>query len=262
MNAISDLLAEYDAQLRSEAETPSAIDVRILGPLRLVTFSQGRGFITYRDLGKTPAEGIRDLVGGALSHYRANALITSVKWKARSHDHAPGLHEALVEHGFLAGESEAIMIGEARALAEDVALPAGILLHTIRSEADVNRMAHMQADVFEDFDAASMARALIERLARNDGMELWVAEGAGSIISCGRLEPVKGTAFAGIWGGATRPEWRGKGIYRAVTCARAKSALAAGKRWIHSDSTEFSRPILERAGLLKVSSTTPYVWKR
>jgi len=32
----------------------------------------------------------------------------------------------------------------------------------------------------------------------------------------------------------------------------ARSALAAGKTLIHSDSTEYSRPILERSGLFGV----------
>jgi N-acetylglutamate synthase-like GNAT family acetyltransferase len=91
-------------------------------------------------------------------------------------------------------------------------------------------------------------------------MELWVAEADGEIVSAGRLEPVPATEFAGIWGGATRPEWCGRGIYRALTAARARSALVLGKRLIHSDSTENSRPILERAGLVKVSTTTPYLW--
>ncbi len=71
-----------------------------------------------------------------------------------------------------------------------------------------------------------------------------------------------GTDFAGIWGGATLPAWRGRGIYRALTAARARSALARARRLIHSDSTEFSRPILERSGLVKVSTTTPYEWHR
>lgn len=35
-----------------------------------------------------------------------------------------------------------------------------------------------------------------------------------------------------------------------------------GLRLIHSDSTEFSRPILKRSGLVKVSTTTPYEWTR
>jgi predicted GNAT family acetyltransferase len=107
-----------------------------------------------------------------------------------------------------------------------------------------------------------MAEALLHRLSLNDGMQLWVAEVAGRIVSAGRLEPVVGTTFAGIWGGATRPEWRGQGIYRALTAERARSALAMGKSLINSDSTEYSRPILERAGLVKVSTTTPYHWRR
>ena len=94
-------------------------------------------------------------------------------------------------------------------------------------------------------------------------MELWVAETAdGEIVSAGRLEPVANTDFAGIWGGATREPWRGRGIYRALTAARARSALARGKTLVHSDSTEYSRPILERSGLVNVSTTTPYLWRR
>jgi GNAT superfamily N-acetyltransferase len=77
-----------------------------------------------------------------------------------------------------------------------------------------------------------------------------------------RLEPVAGTEFAGIWGGATREEWRGRGIYRALTAARARSAIERGRSLIHSDSTEYSRPILERSGFVRVSTTTPYRWRR
>ena len=62
--------------------------------------------------------------------------------------------------------------------------------------------------------------------------------------------------------GATLPAWRGRGIYRALTAERARSALRLGRTLINSDSTEFSRPILERSGLVKVSTTTPYTWTR
>ena len=132
----------------------------------------------------------------------------------------------------------------------------------VTSEPDVRAMCAMQAEVFGDPDAEETANAVLRRLATGDGMQLWVAEADGQIVSAGRLEPVAGTEFAGIWGGATRPEWRSRGIYRALTAARARSALALGKRLMHSDSTEFSRPILERAGLVKVSATTPYMWRR
>jgi len=154
------------------------------------------------------------------------------------------------------------MIGEAHLLAVDVPLPAGVQLRRVTTEADVRAMCAMVAAVFEDPNSDEEANALLRRLTVDDGMELWVADSQGQIIGAGRLEPVRGSQFAGIWGGATRPDWRGRGVYRALTAARARSALRAGKTLIHSDSTEYSRPVLERSGLVRVSTTTPYRWRR
>jgi len=137
-----------------------------------------------------------------------------------------------------------------------------VTVRRITEEADVRAMSAMQDEVFGDPVSGEMANDLLRRLSLDDGMELWVAEAKGRIVSAGRLEPVRGTDFAGIWGGATVKEWRGRGIYRALTAARARSALRVGKTLINSDSTEFSRPILERSGLAKVSTTTPYRWRR
>ena len=120
------------------------------------------------------------------------------------------------------------------------------------------------ADVAFGRPFARMADALVGRLASgHDDMELWVAEVDGEIVSCGRLEPVADSDFAGLWGGATLAEWRSRGIYRALTVrARAARALRRGRTLVNSDRTEYSRPILERAGLVKVTTTTPYEWTR
>ncbi len=261
MASVQEYLDAYDSQLRTDAETPSAVAVTRLGPLRLVTFPGGRGFVTYRGLDGADAATIGDWVEQALAHYRDSGGIARVEWKTRGHDRAPGLHEALVRNGFAAEESESIMIGEAALLAVDRPPPPGIEVRQVTSEADVRAMTAMQEEIFGGGFADEMAEALIRRLRFGDGMELWIAEIGGRIVSSGRLEPVDGSEFAGIWGGATLPEWRGRGIYRALTAVRARSALRLGKRLIHSDSTEHSRPILERAGLVKVSTTTPYVWR-
>ncbi len=188
------LLAAYDEQLRTDAETPSALSVRLLGPLRLVTFGGGRGFITYRDLGGADAETIRGLVAEALAHYVADPAISAVEWKTRGHDHAPGLHEALVSHRFEPEEQESIMLGDAAGLAVDVPLPEGVTLRTVTSEPDVRAMCRMAADVFGDHESDPIAEALLRRLSVDDGMELWVAEADGQIVSAGRLEPVAGHA--------------------------------------------------------------------
>jgi GNAT superfamily N-acetyltransferase len=256
------LLAAYDDQLRTDAETATAASVTRLGPLRLATYEGGRGFISYRDLAGVDADGIRELVRQALAHFQADPGIGEVEWKTRAHDHAPGLLQALADLGFEPAESESIMIGEARLLAVDVPLPDGVTLRRMSEEADLRAMSAMQDEIFEGRVSTARADELVRQLATTDGVECWVAEAEGQIVSAGRLEPVPGTDFAGIWGGATRPEWRGRGIYRALTAARARSALRMGKTLINSDSTEFSRPILERSGLVKVSTTTPYEWHR
>jgi hypothetical protein len=255
-------LRAYDEQLRTDAETPSAIAVAVEGPLRLVTFAGGRGFVTYRDLGGADSAGVRDLVASAVEHFRADMAIDRVEWKTRGHDHAPGLHDALVANGFEAGEPESIMIGPLTALAAVGDVPEGVTVRRLTTEADVRAMSAMVDEAFGESVDARQADALVSRLERADGMELWVAEVVGEMVSGGRLEPVPGTDFVGIWGGATLEAHRHRGIYRALTAARARSALAQGKTLVHSDSTVDSRPILERSGLVRVSTTTPYDWTR
>ena len=252
----ADLLAKYDEQLRTDA--PSAVAVAFLGPLHLVTFPWGQGWVTYRDFGGADGATIRRWVGEVLDHFRSDPAIRTVKWKARGHDEAPGLHEALLDHGFTPGEPESVMVGTARALAVDVPLPEGIVLRRIRDEPDVRRMGQMQREVFGDLDVDDMVAALLHRQSLDDGMQLWVAEHEGRIVSSGRLEPVAGTDFAGLWGGSTVEPWRNHGLYRALTAVRARSALDHGKTLIHSDSSEQSRPILERHGFLAVTTIRPY----
>ena len=93
------------------------------------------------------------------------------------------------------------MIGAAQALALDVPLPDGVALRRVTTEDDVRAMSALQDEVFDDPVSDERAEAVLNRLAQDDGMELWVAEAAGPTVSAGRLEPVPGSAFAGIWGG-------------------------------------------------------------
>ncbi len=112
----------------------------------------------------------------------------------------PELHEWLLANGFKPEEPESIMIGRAQLLDVDVPLPAGVTLHQVRDADDVRAMAVMQDTVFKSTIADETVLALLRRLALDDGTELWVAEARGKIVAAGRLEPVAGTDFAGIWG--------------------------------------------------------------
>ena len=121
-------------------------------------------------------------------------------------------------------------------------------------------MLALQEDVFGPGRSPRLERMLASHEAGIE--EFWLAEADGQVIGTGSIRPVPGTQFAGIWGGAIHLEWRGRGIYRALVAARAAVAIERGVTLIHSDCTDMSRPILERSGLVAVTTSTPYVWTR
>lgn len=256
----ADLLAAYDAQLRGEGEVSSAPRWDRSGPLWRAVFGDG-GMVSYEDLAGHDLEA---LVAESIAWFAALPGLESFEWKTRGHDAVPGLHDVLVAAGFVAEEVETVMVGEASALAVDVPLPSGVAVRRVDQAPDrATLLPAVSALQEEVFGRGSGGDDLLERVERSGGLcEVWVAENEDGFVSAGRLEVVDGTDFAGLWGGATLPQWRGQGIYRALTAARARSALDRGVRWIHSDCSAMSRPILERSGLVAVTTTTPYVWTR
>jgi GNAT superfamily N-acetyltransferase len=266
----SQLLAEYDQHLRAEAEMAGALSVDRLGPLYLGIHGEEAeertGFVSYARLAREPGgTADRALVDEAvklLVAWRdAHPELTEVEIKTRSHDRAEGLAEALTAAGFEAEEPESVMLGPVDGLV-DAPTPEGVIIAPALTEEAMWAAARMEDEVFGSSMAERIVPELLRRRAAGEAVALWSAVADGRVVSAGRIEPVVGTQIAGIWGGATLPEYRGRGIYRALTAARATAARDQGIRFIHSDSTEDSRPILERSGLFKVTETTPFVWRR
>lgn len=261
------LLDAYDNQLRTDAEVARAADVRRQGPVLWAVFDHG-GFVSYRDLGGLDGAALDDLIERTVAHYRDDTEVSSFEWKSRGHDLPAGLGDRLIAHGLAPEPVETVMIGEAALLAGEVSLaetPDGpVVVRRIGEGDDVvgdlARMLAAQESVFGGARSPSMDSSLAEIWAGDS--EFWIAEVGSRVVCAGRLTPVAGTEFAGIWGGSTLPAFRGRGIYRALVAARARSAMERGVRLIHSDCTAMSRPILERSGLRAVTTTTPYVWAR
>ncbi|MFA6299275.1 MAG: GNAT family N-acetyltransferase [Nocardioides sp.] len=255
------LLTVYDEQLRGAAEVTGARSWDRAGPLWRCKYADG-GLVSYRSLAGLDRPAVEALVRETVAHYAADPAMESFEWKTRGHDLPAELPQWLEALGFVPEEVETVMIGEAATLVDAPPPPPGVVIRRIDDHPDrvalLEAAAAMQAGVFgRGGDGAE----LLDRVERGQGnTEVWVAQAGGVVISAGRLEIVPGTECAGLWGGATLPEWRGRGLYRAMTAARAASAMHRGVRYLHSDCTEMSRPILERSGLRKVTTTTPYIW--
>jgi GNAT superfamily N-acetyltransferase len=262
------LLAAYDAQLRGVAEVQGAVSWDQSGPLWRALFNDG-AFVSYESLeGLGSIEAVDRLIAETVDYLAAFPQVQEFEWKTRGHDWPPELDGLLRAHGLEPDEVETVMVGEATYLAVDVELPEGVTIRRVDQADDRDAVVTEASAVAASiFGHGGSGAEMLERLDRMEGREqFWVAEAetdeGRAVICSGRLNRVEGTEFAGVWGGSTLPEWRGKGIYRALTAARARAALDEGVRYINSDCTVMSRPILERSGLVAVTTTTPYVWHR
>lgn len=263
MDAIT-LLEAYDAQLREDAEVARATDVVSCPPLLWAVFGE-TGMVTYRNLAGAQGHDLDMMIAASVAHFRDGTDVRQVEWKTRGHDRPESLPEHLVDHGFQPHAQETVMVGPATDLAGPIALPEGVTIRRVdagpRLRQDVARALALQAAVFGQ--GAPDPQELAQQLVGDPGhLQLWVAEAGGEVIGAGRLDVVRGTQFAGLWGGAVATSSRGQGIYRALVSARARAALEHGARYLHSDCTAMSRPILERSGLAPVTTTTPYIWVR
>ena len=169
---------------------------------------------------------------------RLHELPGHVEWKYYSHD-GPELRERLLGAGLEPEDEETVVVAEAASIPpppEDVEL-------RIVTEEFVDLAARVFGDRFDLPDISVGVIAVVD----------------GEPVSGGRVDLEDGTEFAGLFGGVTLPEYRGRGLYRATVAKRAELAREGGYRWLYSDALPTSRPILERLGFVPLTTTTPFV---
>jgi GNAT superfamily N-acetyltransferase len=169
---------------------------------------------------------------------RMREVLGHVEWKYYSHD-GPELRERLLEAGLEPEDEETVVVAEAASIAPP---PDDIELS-------------LATDAFDELAARVFGR----RYALPERAVAVVALVDGQPVSGGRVDFEDGVEFAGLFGGITLPEYRGRGLYRATVAKRAELARERDYRWLYSDALPTSRPILERLGFVPLTTTTPFV---
>jgi len=228
------------------------------GPLLRFTGFEGRGFVGYRDLGGIESDELDELIARQVRVFAERG--ESFEWKHHGHDRPADLPERLRAAGFVPEEQETVVIAPVAAIAVDPRLPDGVLIREVSERRDLERIVALEQEVWEHEETWLADMLEKERAADADATVIFVAE-AGDVVVCTgwvRFDP--GSEFATLWGGSTLPDWRRRGIYRALVAERANLAAARGCRFLEVDASGDSRPILERLGFVAVTTTTPYVW--
>jgi GNAT superfamily N-acetyltransferase len=260
VTTVGALLAAYDEHMRGiQPEPPAGVRYEQDGPLLRVV-GEYRGYISGpRDIGVGGAE-LDRLIARQRDYFARRG--ESVEWKTRGHDRPADLTARLRAAGFVPEEQETVLIGLTADLAADPVPPDGVVLRWVTADADMRRIAALESAVWGQ-DWSWLGENLIGRIAAApDAVAVLVAEAGGTVVSAAWLVFVQPGAdgFGRLLGGSTQPQWRGRGIYRALVAARAQRAAARGVKYLQVDASADSAPILRRLGFRAVTTTTAYVW--
>ncbi|MEV1144188.1 GNAT family N-acetyltransferase [Micromonospora sp. NPDC049799] len=255
------LRTTYDRQLRAWVPDPlpAGVTVEHDGPLvRIIGLDHG-GFLTYRDLGGLDGPNLDALIARQVEDFRRRGQ--SVEWKLHGHDQPADLPDRLRAAGFEPEPEETVVIGPAAPLAAALpVVPEGVRLREVTARADLERIAAMEEAVWNS-DRSHLVTGLEKEIAADPhSITVVVAEAGDEVVSAGWVRYVPGTAFATLWGGSTLAPWRRRGIYRALVTYRARLAVQRDRTLLQVDASSESRPILQRLGLVPVTTTTPYVY--
>jgi GNAT superfamily N-acetyltransferase len=169
------------------------------------------------------------------------------------------LPQRLVAAGFTAEPQEALLAAEIAALDLGDAAPPGVEVREVAGADGAADLVAVHDEVFGE-DHAALREVLLAALEREPVPVVGLVAYAGATpVAAARVEFNAGTEFASLWGGGTLPEWRSRGVFRALVARRARMAAARGFRYLQVDAMPMSRPILRRLGFVELATTTPYV---
>ncbi|PYC77157.1 GNAT family N-acetyltransferase [Streptomyces tateyamensis] len=249
------VLETYDRELRREAvpDGPGAVVHRTDRTVRHDGGPQGWSAVLWSDLDEAGADAA---IAEQVAYFAERGR--EFEWKHYRHDRPADLAERLLAAGFTAEPAETLMVAEAAAQAVPVELPAGVRLRTGTDETAVRLLERVHEQAFGERADWLTERLLAQLAQAPQTLALVVAMAGDEPVGAARLELLPGVSFAGLWSGGTHPDWRGRGLYRALVAHRAQLAVRRGYRYLQVDAADTSRPILERLGFAALSVTTPF----
>ncbi len=249
------VLALYDRRMRRGAlpDGPGARIEHMGAVVRQTGAREDWNGVLWSGLDPSTADAA---IAAQIRHFAAVGC--EFEWKLYAHDRPDDLAGRLRAAGFTAGPEETLMVAATGDLDLGHRPPEGIRLCPVLDAAGVEAVIQVHERVFGP-DGGRLRHRLLARLAAAPDTAVAVLAVAGDRpVGAARLELTPGAPFAGLWGGGTVPDWRGRGVYRSLVAFRARVAAGHGCPWLQVDASDMSRPVLRRLGFVPLTSTIPF----
>ncbi len=257
------ILALYDLD-RREVEIFGLRREETPGIVRHI-LPDGSGLIIYSNLDSGSADqAIREQV----AHFERQG--SDLSWIVYAHDKPADLKDRLLAHGFVAEEAEAILVLDLQHVPPPLLQPVQHDVRRIVHPQQLDDVIAIQQSVWggnQDRWRARLTERLVEAphtvclyVGYVDGIAASTAQvsfyAQRLAVGLARQRP-----FASLVRAATLPAYRGRGLFSALVAILVQEARQRGVRFLDTEATAMSRPILEKLGWQRLTWAHPFTWQ-
>jgi hypothetical protein len=212
--------------------------------------------IAWTDLDEFNAEHV---IAEQIEHF--SSIGQGFVWRIYDGDLPTDLGARLKLAGFTHLGTSELMVARVTETAISVELPDGVSLVRSNDPTGIGRLIEVHEKVFT-VDQSQLGRTLLAQLAVAPTLnDIVIADADGEPVASARVQFVPECDFAGLWGGSTLPQWRGKGLFKAMVAYRARVAADRGYSYLYVIASNQSRPILEQLSFESFGSIATFGWQ-
>lgn len=252
------LLALYDREQRIDIEYPG-LQKEVAGGV--VRFSgppdhDSGNFVLYSRFADEHADAA---IHEQILHYRAKK--TPFDWKVYEHDSPPDLRARLIVQGFKPQDREIVMVLNVRDAQLRLLRPPHVEIKRLTDVAQLPDLTSVLYRVF-GIDFGYLERLLGDDLRQRPYFSsIYMAYVDGDVAGVGWIQfPVR-SQFASLWGGTVLPEYRDRGIYRALLAVRLQEAIRRGYSLLTIEAPRSCRGLTEKFGFQLLTFAHSCQWQ-
>jgi GNAT superfamily N-acetyltransferase len=252
------ILALYDREQRIDIEYPGLTKeiaggvVRFTGP----PSHENGNFILYSRF----ADEFADVaISEQISHFRAQEL--PFEWKVFEHDSPPDLRTRLVLQGFKPRGRDVVMVLNVRDAQARLLRPPHV---DVRRVTDAARLPDLTSLLYQVY---GVDFTYLEHLLRDDLRDrpyfssIYTAYVDHELAGVGWIQFPARSQFTSLWGGTVLPQYRERGIYRALLAVRLQEAIRRGYSLVIIEAPRSCRGLAEKFGFQVLTFSHSCLWQ-
>jgi hypothetical protein len=249
------LLRLFDKELRIEIEHHGMVKETLPEVVRFSRPAPGTNFVLYSNLDENNADRV---IQEQIARFGPTGQ--PFHWDLFDHDQPADLRQRLMAHNFVPQDRDAVMALDLGAAPATLLAPVTADVRRLTSQAELADVIEVEEKVWGG-SFGWIYQRLGDHMEVPGYLSVYVAYGDGQPACAAWIYFHRGSHFASLWGGATRPEWRRSGLYTAVLARRVQEAIERGFRYLTIDASAMSQPIVARHSFQLLTYIQGFVWQ-